>query len=72
MIGENEKDVDDVPQEPEINELEVRSLRKGFFEGREKSRHHHQHRDGRHDSVAEITNIKMQFGIHIIYIWLAT
>ena len=61
MIGKNEKDVDNVPQKPEINELEVRSLRKGVFERCKKSRHHHQDSDGRHDPVTEITNIKILY-----------
>ena len=64
MIGKNEKDVDNVPHEPEINELEVRSLRKSFFERCKKSCHHHQHRDCRHDSVAEIANIKIYCNKH--------
>ena len=59
MIGKNEKDVDNVPQKPEINELEVRSLRNGVFERCEKSRHHHQDSDGRHDSVTEIIKTKI-------------
>ena len=59
MIGENEEDVNNMPHEPEINELEVRSLWECVFERFKKSRHHHQHSDGRHDPVTEINNIKI-------------
>ena len=59
MIGKNEKDVDNVPHKPEINELEVRRLGECVFERCKKSCHHHQHRDGRHDPVTEITQIKI-------------